>query len=130
MRLKRFFIELNLRKKKWLLFCSYDPKYSQIPYHFSKIGKALDYLTSNSDNIIVMGNFNVILMKFFKILCGFHIVCITVIRMCYSNQKRFIILDHKFKKYNNGALIKDFSKSFSKEAVLFDPLRKLMSVTQ
>lgn len=50
--------------------------------------------------------------------------------MCYSNQKRTIILDHKFKKYNNGALIKDFSKSFSKEAVLFDPLRKLMSVTQ
>ena len=50
--------------------------------------------------------------------------------MCYSNQKRTIILDHKFKKYNNGALIKDFSKSFSKEAVLLDPLRKLMSVTQ
>ena len=57
MRVKGFFIELNLRKKKWLLFCSYDPKYSQISYHFSKIGKALDYLTSNSDNIIVMGNF-------------------------------------------------------------------------
>ena len=130
MRLKGFFIELNLRKKKWLLFCSYDPKYSQISYHFSKIGKALDYLTSKFNNIIVMGNFNVILMKVFKILCGFHKVCITVIRMCYSNQKRTIILDHKFKKYNNGALIKDFSKSFSKEAVLFDPLRKLMSVTQ
>ena len=41
-KLEGFFIELNLRRKKWLLCCSYNPKYSQISHHFKEIGKDLD----------------------------------------------------------------------------------------
>ena len=32
MKIEGFFIELNLRSKKGLLCCSYNPKYSQISY--------------------------------------------------------------------------------------------------
>ena len=44
MKIEGFFIELNLRRKKWLLCCSYNPKYSQISHHLKKIGKDLDFL--------------------------------------------------------------------------------------
>ena len=58
MKVKSFFIELNLRRKKWLLCCSDSPKYFQISHHLKEIGKDLDVLTSKHDNIILMGDFN------------------------------------------------------------------------
>ena len=33
MNIEGFFVELNLRRKKWLLCCSYNPKYFQITHH-------------------------------------------------------------------------------------------------
>ena len=48
MKIEGFFIELNLRRKKWLLCCSYNPKYSQISHHLKEIAKDLDVLTSNT----------------------------------------------------------------------------------
>ena len=45
MKIEVFFIELYLRRKKWLLCCSYNPKYSQISHHLKEIGKNLDALT-------------------------------------------------------------------------------------
>ena len=56
MKIAGFFIELNLRRKKWLLCCSYNPKYSQISHHLKEIGKNLDVLTSKYG--ILMGDFN------------------------------------------------------------------------
>ena len=58
MKVKSFFIELNLRRKKWLFCCSDSPKYFQISHHLKEIGKDLDVLTSKHDNIILMGDFN------------------------------------------------------------------------
>ena len=58
MKIKGFFIELNIRTNKWLLSCSYNPKYSQISHQSKEIGKDLDVLKSKYDNIILMGDFN------------------------------------------------------------------------
>ena len=37
-----FFVELNLRSKKWLLGCSYNPHKEKITSHFSNLSTALD----------------------------------------------------------------------------------------
>ena len=58
MKIEEFFIELYLRRKKWLLCCSYNSKYSQISNHLKEIAKALDVLTSNYDNITLIGDFS------------------------------------------------------------------------
>ena len=58
MRTEGFFVELNLKRKKWLLCCSYNPKFSQISFHLNELGKNLDTLTSKYDNIILLGDFN------------------------------------------------------------------------
>ena len=36
------FVEINLRKKKWLLCCSYNPTKSLISNHLKEIGNNLD----------------------------------------------------------------------------------------
>ena len=58
MKIEGFFIELNLRGKKELLCFSCNPKYSQILHHLKGICKDLDVLTSKSDYIVLMGDFN------------------------------------------------------------------------
>ena len=52
------FIEINLRKKKWLLFCSYNPHKNLIVAHLREIQVALDVLSSKYENIIIIGDFN------------------------------------------------------------------------
>ena len=52
------FVEINLRKKKWLLCCSYNPKKSLISNHLQEIGKNLDLLSSKFDNYLLLGDFN------------------------------------------------------------------------
>ena len=53
MNIEGFFVEFNLRRKKWLLCCSYNPKYFQVTHHLKEIGKVLDILSSNYENILL-----------------------------------------------------------------------------
>ena len=60
-----FFIELKLRKKKWLLCCFYNPHRRFISNHLIDIGRNLDLLSTNYDNILLLGDFNVRLRTIF-----------------------------------------------------------------
>ena len=53
-----FFIELKLRKKKWLLCCSYNPHGRFISNHPINIGRNQDLLSTNCD-ILLLGDFNI-----------------------------------------------------------------------
>ena len=44
-----FFVELNLRKKKYLLSCSYNPHKNLINNHINTLSKGLDWYSSNYD---------------------------------------------------------------------------------
>ena len=55
---KSFCIELNLRKKKWLLFCIYNPHNRFIKHHLKELGKAIEFYSKTYENIITMGDFN------------------------------------------------------------------------
>ena len=57
--IERFFIELNLRKKKWLLCCTYNPNRSFISDHVSTVGNNVDLLLANYKNFFLMGDLNV-----------------------------------------------------------------------
>ena len=51
-------IEINMRKKKWILLGIYRPlSQSEIKW-FDTLGKVLDTLTLNSGNFVVIGVFN------------------------------------------------------------------------
>ena len=56
--LEAIFVEINLRKKKWLLSCSYNPQKSEIRKHLGAVGKNLDLYSSKYENFILLGDFN------------------------------------------------------------------------
>ena len=55
-RIEGFFVEL--KNKKWPLCCSYNPRFSQISFHWNMLGKNFDSWTSKNDNITLLGDFN------------------------------------------------------------------------
>ena len=58
MSIESFSIEINIRKKKWLLVCTYNPNNSLISNHLKEIGKNLDNYSSKYDNFILLGDLN------------------------------------------------------------------------
>ena len=54
-----FYVEIDLRKKKWLLCGTYNPHRSNIGNHLDCLSKNLALYSSAYDNYIVIGNFNV-----------------------------------------------------------------------
>ena len=52
------FIEITLRKNKWLIIGGYNPHKECISYFLSKIGKEIDKILSSYENILILGDFN------------------------------------------------------------------------
>ena len=53
-----FCIEVNIRKKKGLLVCKYNPNKNLILNHLKEIGKNVDNYSSKYDNFILLGDLN------------------------------------------------------------------------
>ena len=53
-----FFVEINLRKKNWLLCCSYNPHKNSISTHIDFSRRVVDLHSSNYGNFILLGDFN------------------------------------------------------------------------
>ena len=56
--IESFYVQLNFRKKKWLLIFLYNPKHSSIESHLDSLSKSIDSLSSKYDNFILLGGFN------------------------------------------------------------------------
>ena len=52
-----FYIEISIRKKKWLLGCSYNPHKRFISSHLKELDKNLDF-NSKYDSFILLGDLN------------------------------------------------------------------------
>ena len=55
---EHFFVEINLRKKKWLLCCSYNSQKKSVSTHIDFLRRKLDLHSSNYENFILLGDFN------------------------------------------------------------------------
>ena len=58
MSIESFYIEINIKKKKWLLVCMYSPNKNLISNHLKRIHKDLDNYSSKYDNFILFGDLN------------------------------------------------------------------------
>ena len=52
-----FCIELILRKKKWLIFCCYNP-HKHLLKHLFQIKSAINFYSNTYENLIIQGDFN------------------------------------------------------------------------
>ena len=51
-------VEINMKKRKWVLIGSYNPHKDKIKDHLDSIGKLLNELSIKYDNFILIGDFN------------------------------------------------------------------------
>ena len=56
--IEAFAIEINLRKVKWLLVCSYNSNFCNLPVHLNAIDKAIKFYSKGYDKILIAGGFN------------------------------------------------------------------------
>ena len=56
--LEGVFVELNFRRKKWLICCSCNPQKSNIMKHLDVIGKKFELYSSRYENYLLLGDFN------------------------------------------------------------------------
>ena len=56
MSFESFSIEINIRKKKWLLVCTYSPNKNLISNLLKETSKNLDNYSSKYDNFILLGD--------------------------------------------------------------------------
>ena len=82
-----FFIEINLRKPKWLVCCSYNPPRDNIKDHLNTISANLDIYSSKYEYIIVIGDFNVeVNDKFMSNFCeSYNLSSLIKESTCYKN---------------------------------------------
>ena len=56
--LLKIFAEINIRKRKWLLVCTYSPNKNLISNHLKERDKNLDNYSSKYDTFILLGDLN------------------------------------------------------------------------
>ena len=54
-----FYVEVKLRKAKWLINCSYNSHRNAISNHLETLSEFLDFHSSSCCNIIILGDFDV-----------------------------------------------------------------------
>ena len=52
------FLEINLRKVKWLIFGSYDPPNQSDQYYFDCVGRASDIYNATCEKVLLIGDLN------------------------------------------------------------------------
>ena len=57
--IKNLLVEINLRKRKWILGGSYNPNKSQISHHLECLNSFLDKHIKKYENYVFIGDFNV-----------------------------------------------------------------------
>ena len=94
-----FLIKLNLRKKIWLHYGSYNPDRNNIDSHLDSLIRSLAFYSSRYKNYIVIVNFNVVLdnarMSDFYNTLG--LASLIKEPKCYRNPKKLPCVDHILK---------------------------------
>ena len=115
-----FFIELNLRCNKWLLSYSYNSHRSLVSEHLSIIGKDLDLLSANYDQILLMGDFNAephdhFLMDFCDV---YNLKNLIKVPTCFKNPEKptsiDLMLTNSYRSFQNSCAIETGLSDFHK----------------
>ena len=90
-----FCIELNLRKKKWLIFCCYNPQKHLLKYHLFQIESAINFCSRTYENLIILSDFNAEISDFnMESFCiTNNLQCIIKEPTCYKNPDNPICID-------------------------------------
>ena len=85
-----FFVELNLRKQKWLIFCCYNPHKHLIKDRLLQINNAIGFYSKSYESIILIGDFKVeIFDSHMDSFCAiYHLKSLIKDPTCYKNPEK------------------------------------------
>ena len=80
-------IEVNLRKVKWLVICTYNPHKNYIWNHLENLSKVLNINLSQYERFLCIGDFNSEITEFaVKNVCDiYHLKNLVNVPTCYKN---------------------------------------------
>ena len=123
--IKGFFIELSLRKKKWLLRCTYNPNRSFISDHLSTTGNNIDLLLANYESFLLTGDLNVEVHNgFLEEFCDlYNLKNLIKIPTCFKNHNfptsMDVMLTTSYRSFHNSCAIEIELSDFHKMIVTF-----------
>ena len=121
--IEAMFVEINLRKKKWLLSVSYNPHKTSIDEHLRAIGRNLDLCSGKYENFILMGDFNAeptenAMEEFMKV---YNLKNLVKGPTCYKNPAKpsciDLILTNRHRSFHSSHIIETGISDFHKMTV-------------
>ena len=113
-----FFIEINLRSKKWLLGCSYNPHRDNITPHLRNISTALDKLSTDYENVILLGDFEVEEKNQSNFISVHNLKTLIKQKACFKNPEnptcRDLILTNSPRSFQNSRVCETGLSDFHK----------------
>ena len=118
--IEHFFVEVNLRSKKWLISCSYNPNVNSIQKHLSQISRGIDFYSTKYENFIFLGDFNAeITNSYVENFCGaYGLKSLIKVPTCYKNPLApkciDLILTNRPKSFQNSNVYETGLSDFHK----------------
>ena len=117
------FLEINLRKIKWLIMTGYNPKKENIPYFLEYFSQGIDKYICNYDNMLLIGDFNSEMFeKDMNEFCDLYNLK-NLIRepTCYKNRNNptciDLMLTNREKHFQNSTTIESGLSDFHKMTI-------------
>ena len=116
--IESLFIELNFRKKKWLLCCTYNPNRYNISNHLDLL-RSLDLYSAEYEHFFIVGDFNTeVTQTSIKIFCDSYELNLIKDVTCYKNPENpssiYLILTNNTNSFQNSGLIETGLSDFHK----------------
>ena len=117
------FIELNFRKKKWLLCCTYNPNRNKISNHLDLLRRSLDWHSAEYEDFIIVRDFNTeVTRTSMKVFCDSYVFKnLMKDGTCYKNPENpsciDLILTNNPNSFQNSGVIETGLSDFHKMTV-------------
>ena len=117
------FLEINLRKIKWLILTGYNPKKENISYFLKYMSQGLDKHLCNYDNILLVGDFNCEMWeKDMSEFCDlYNLKCLIKEPTCFKSRNNptciDLMLTNQEKYFQNSLTIESGLSDFHKMIV-------------
>ena len=105
------FIEMNLKKSKWLLFGGYNPNKDRISDFVIQEGSVLDYYMPRYENVLLLGDFNSEMSEFAmsEFSQMYNLTNLIKEPMCFKNPSNpsliDLILTNRARSFQNSQVI-------------------------
>ena len=121
--IEEMFIEINLRKIKWLIMTGYNPKKENISYFLKHASQGLDKHLCNYDNMLLVGDFNSeVCEKEMNEFCDlYNLKCLIKEPTCFKSSSNPTCIDlfltNQEKHFQNSTTIESGLSDFHKMIV-------------